>query len=99
MVGTALDAKLASVLGGRTATALEQAFGIRTAPDLLSHYPRRYAKRGELTALNELPLDENVTIVAEVREVRERTMRARRGSILEGRITDGTGFLPLTFFT
>jgi ATP-dependent DNA helicase RecG len=98
MVGSALDAKLASVLGGRTATALEKAFGIRTSADLLSHYPRRYAKRGELSALNELPLDENVTIVAEVREVRERTMRQRRGSILEVKITDGSGFLTLTFF-
>ncbi|WP_316296448.1 ATP-dependent DNA helicase RecG, partial [Clavibacter michiganensis] len=36
--------------------------------------------------------------VAEVREVRERPMRARRGSILEVRITDGRGFLTLTFF-
>ncbi|WP_108250084.1 ATP-dependent DNA helicase RecG [Planctomonas deserti] len=98
MVGSALDAKLASVLGGRTATAFEKAFGIRTAADLLSHYPRRYAKRGELSALDELPLDENVTIIAEVREVRERSMKARRGTILEVRITDGKGFLTLTFF-
>jgi ATP-dependent DNA helicase RecG len=98
MVGTALDAKLASVLGGRTATAFEKAFGIRTVADLLGHYPRRYAKRGELSALNSLPLDENVTIIAEVREVRERTMKSRRGSILEVKITDGSGFLTLTFF-
>jgi len=98
MVGSALDAKLSSVLGGRTATAFEKAFGVRTVADLLAHYPRRYAKRGELSALDTLPLDENVTIVAEVREVRERTMRNRRGSILEVRITDGSGFLTLTFF-
>ena len=39
---------------------------MRTVADLLSHYPRRYARRGELTALANLPLDENVTIVAEV---------------------------------
>ena len=45
-----------------------------------------------------LPLDENVTIVAEVLEVRERTMRSRRGSILEAKISDGTGILTLTFF-
>ncbi|GAA2025693.1 ATP-dependent DNA helicase RecG [Agromyces tropicus] len=39
-----------------------------------------------------------MTIVAEVLEVRERTMRSRRGSILEAKISDGTGVLTLTFF-
>ena len=67
--------------------------------DLLSHYPRRYARRGELTALTQLPIDENVTIVAEVLEVRSRSMQARRGSILEVRISDGKGILTLTFFS
>ena len=93
-----LDAKLANALGGRTAAALEKGLGLRTIGDLISHYPRRYARRGELTALNELPMDENVTIVAEVIEVRDRPMRNRGGSILEVRITDGKAFLVLTFF-
>lgn len=95
---TTLDTKLAGLLGGPTANALQRAFGHVTVGDLLAHYPRRYAARGELTALAELPLDENVTIVADVLEVRERTMRSRRGSILEAKISDGTGVLTLTFF-
>lgn len=95
---TTLDTKLAGLLGGPTAKALQRAFGHVTVGDLLVHYPRRYAARGELTALAELPLDENVTIVADVLEVRERTMRSRRGSILEAKISDGTGILTLTFF-
>lgn len=93
-----LDTRLSGVLGGRTASAFEKAFGMRTVTDLLSHYPRRYAKRGELTALANLPLDENVTIIAEVLRVQERPMRARRGSILEVKISDGEGILTLTFF-
>lgn len=93
-----LDTRLSGAVGGRTAGALQKAFGALTVGDLLSHYPRRYARRGELTALSKLPIDENVTIVAEVREVRERSMKARRGTILEVRITDGEGFLTLTFF-
>lgn len=93
-----LDSKLSSALGGRTAQAIERAFGHRTVGDLLAHYPRRYAMRGELTALAELPLGEPVTIVAEVLEVRVRDMRQRRGSILEAKISDGTGILTLTFF-
>jgi ATP-dependent DNA helicase RecG len=93
-----LDAKLGALLGGRTAGAFEKAFGIATVGDLLNHYPRRYARRGELTAISKLPLDENVTIVAEVRDVKERSMKARRGTIVEVSISDGEGFLALTFF-
>jgi ATP-dependent DNA helicase RecG len=97
-VASPLDQKLGGALGARTASAFAKAFGIATVGELLTHYPRRYARRGELTELSHLPLDENVTIVAEVIDVRERPMRAKKGSILEARITDGKGILTLTFF-
>lgn len=97
-VASPLDVRLDRPLGDRTAAALAKGLGLHTVGDLLSHYPRRYARRGELSALTELPRDENVTIVAEVREVRNRPMRAKRGSILEVTISDGTGLLTLTFF-
>ncbi|HXD61428.1 MAG TPA: ATP-dependent DNA helicase RecG [Lacisediminihabitans sp.] len=93
-----LDAKLSSALGARTAAAFQKGLGLVTVGDLLSHYPRRYARRGELTALSELELDSSVTIVAEVLAVQERPMRAKRGSILEVKISDGRGILTLTFF-
>ncbi len=93
-----LDVKLSAAVGGRTAAAIAKGLGLMTVGDLISHYPRRYASRGELTVLTELPVDENVTIVAEVLEVRERPMRARGGSLLEVRISDGKGILSLTFF-
>lgn len=98
MTGFALTSSLASVAGGKTAKALQSAFGFETVLDLLQHYPRRYSARGELTSLTDLPLGETVTIVAQVLEVRERTMKSRRGGILEVRITDGEGMLTLTFF-
>ena len=97
-VDSPLDQRLATALGGRTAQVLEKAFGMRTVGELLAHYPRRYARRGELTALTELRLDEPVTIVAEVQQVSERRMQNRRGSILEATISDGYGILTLTFF-
>ena len=93
-----LDAKLSGALGGRTAAAIEKGLGLVTVGDLLTHYPRRYALRGDLTALAQLSVDENVTIVAEVLGVQERTMRARKGSILEVTISDGSDILSLTFF-
>jgi ATP-dependent DNA helicase RecG len=92
----ALDAKVSSLVGGKTATGLEKAFGIYSVGDLLGHYPRRYARRGELTAIADVPLEENVTIVAEVLDVRTRPMRQRKGSILEVRITDGRSPRALT---
>ncbi len=97
-LGSPLDQKLSSALGARTGQAITKAFGYQTVGELLSHYPRRYARRGELTSLVDLEVDENVTIVAEVRSVNERPMRNKRGSILEVSITDGRGFLTLTFF-
>ncbi|MGL4340790.1 MAG: ATP-dependent DNA helicase RecG [Rhodoglobus sp.] len=93
-----LDQKLSVALGGRTAAALQKGLGLGTMGDLLHHYPRRYARRGELAALSQLPIGENVTIVAEVLEVRTRPMRAKRGSIFEVTISDGKGILSLTFF-
>ena len=79
-----LDAKLSNLtLGGRTASALQKGLGLVTVGDLISHYPRRYAKRGELTALADLEVDSSVTIVAEVLSVAERSMKAKHGTIFE----------------
>jgi len=97
-VTSPLDDRLSNVLGGRTASAFQKNLGLETVGDLLSHYPRRYAKRGELTALADLELDTNVTIVAKVLSASERSMKAKRGSIFEATITDGEGILTLTFF-
>lgn len=93
-----MSTPLSRVLGAKTAAALASAFGIDTVGALVGHYPRRYAERGELTALDSLPLDETVTILAEVVRVSERPMRGRPGGMLEVVITDGTGKLSLTFF-
>lgn len=93
-----LDVRLSATLGGRTAGAFERALGIASVGDLLAHYPRRYTRRGDLTAFSDLRRDENVTIVAEVIESRSRSMQNRRGSILEVKISDGRGVLTLTFF-
>ncbi|NNC10994.1 ATP-dependent DNA helicase RecG [Planctomonas sp. JC2975] len=94
----ALGTPLTTAIGERQAAAFARAFGHRTVGDLLTHYPRRYAHRGELTALAELPAGEDVTIVAEVKKCGTRPMRQRRGSILEVAISDGTGLITLTFF-
>lgn len=93
-----LDMPLAEVVGKRDAAAAERDLGLRRVADLVHHYPRRYATRGELTALDEVPIGEHVTIVAEVRQVGVRNMQKRRGTIVEVRIFDGRAHATLTFF-
>jgi ATP-dependent DNA helicase RecG len=93
-----LDQRLAAVVGDRTAKLLDKHLDIRTVGDLLAHYPRRYVKRGELSRLDALPLETDVTIVAEVLRSTSRALRARRGSMQEVLISDGTGTLSLVFF-
>jgi ATP-dependent DNA helicase RecG len=95
--------RLASVLGSRTAQALEKGLGLRTIEDLLRHYPRRYAERGQLTDLGSLQVDEHVTVLARIAKVDRRSYRDRRtgrtADRLEVVVTDSTGAtLTLTFF-
>ncbi|WP_262851750.1 ATP-dependent DNA helicase RecG [Mumia quercus] len=97
--------KLANVVGDKTAKAFERSFGIVTVGDLLRHYPRRYAARGDLTDLSALTVDEHVTVVARVDHVKEYPFRPKGGGRPGGTnvrtevvVTDGTGELVLTFF-
>jgi len=93
-----LETRLRGVIGGRTAGALERGLGLTTVGDLLRHYPRRYAERGELTAISGLTDGDHVTIVADIASVTARRMRNKRGSLLEVLVSDGTDSLVITFF-
>ena len=91
-----LDSKLGEVVGGNTAKALERAFEMHTVRDLLAHYPRRLAERGELTDLASLRVDEDVTVVADVQSSAVRG--APRNQRLEVIIGEGAETLQLVFF-
>ncbi|MCZ9346569.1 DEAD/DEAH box helicase, partial [Streptomyces sp. TRM76130] len=94
---------LRSVLGPATAKVMAEHLGLHTVGDLLHHYPRRYEERGQLTHLADLPMDEHVTVVAQVADARLHTFASSRaprgkGQRLEVTITDGSGRLTLVFF-
>ena len=89
---------LRHVLGDPTAKVLGGGLGITTVGELLRHYPRRYAERGVLTPLNELVVDDYVTVMAEIAKVEVVTMRNRKGKMVKVVVTDGSGKLHLTFF-
>ncbi|MFE2045341.1 ATP-dependent DNA helicase RecG [Streptomyces sp. NPDC059477] len=99
----ALEEPLKKVLGPATAKVMAEHLGLHTVGDLLHHYPRRYEERGQLTHLADLPMDEHVTVVAQVADARLHTFASARaprgkGQRLEVTITDGSGRLQLVFF-
>ncbi|MFI0981870.1 helicase-related protein [Streptomyces sp. NPDC021093] len=93
-----LDESLKKTLGGTTAKVMAEHLDLHTVGDLLHHYPRRYAERGELTQLADLPLDEHATVVAQVADARVLRFNNGKGQRLEVTLTDGSGRLQLVFF-
>ncbi|MFG2358009.1 ATP-dependent DNA helicase RecG [Streptomyces sp. NPDC048521] len=98
-----LKQPLKSVLGPATAKVMAEHLGLHTVGDLLHHYPRRYEERGQLTHLADLPMDEHVTVVAQVADARLHSFASAKaprgkGQRLEVTITDGSGRIQLVFF-
>ncbi len=97
-----LDFPLERRLGKPTASKLEKHLHLETVGELLQHFPRKYLKRGELTPIADMPVREEVTLIARVQAISSRRMRQRKGMLVEVTIADdsGTGFgsMSLTFF-
>ncbi|WP_455432765.1 ATP-dependent DNA helicase RecG [Streptosporangium soli] len=86
---TSFDEPLAKALDPKTAKLLGSVLDVSTVGDLLRHYPRRYAERGELTDLDSLEVDEHVTVVGEVARTMRKPMRNKGGTWLEVEVVDG----------
>ncbi|GAA4188765.1 ATP-dependent DNA helicase RecG [Streptosporangium oxazolinicum] len=96
---TSFDEPLTKALDPKTAKLLESVLDLRTVGDLLRHYPRRYAERGELTDLDDLRVDDHVTVVGEVTRAMRRPMRNKGGTWLEVEVVDARGSkIYLSFF-
>jgi len=94
----ALNDRLDYVLGAKPAAGLARFLNLHTVGDLLRHYPRRYAVRGEMTAIKGLAVGEHVTVMATVKTITSNPMKNRPGTIQQLTITDGTSDLQCTFF-
>lgn len=88
---------LERVLGAKTAKKLLP-LKLHTVNDLLHHYPRRYAYRGEITPIDELTEGSIATVLAKVVKTTSQPMRARRGYLVKTIITDGKQEIELVFF-
>jgi ATP-dependent DNA helicase RecG len=93
-----LETPLSRVLGPKTATGMAEQLDLHTVRDLLRHYPRRYARRGEQSDLADVQVGDRVTVLAQVRSVTTRPMRNRKGSLTEVVVGDGSGRMKLVFF-
>src|SRR5215210_777244 len=93
-----LETPLSRVLGPKTAKSMAEQLNLHTVRHLLRHYPRRYAKRGEMARLDDLQVGDRVTILAQVTSVNSRRMRQRHGTITEVTVGDGAGSMKLVFF-
>ncbi len=84
-------------LVGKAAAKLEKHRGIVTVGDLLDFAPRRY--RTTKADLGSPEVGEYLVAVATVESASTRTMKSRRGKMLEAVITDGRSRMDVTFFS
>ena len=73
------------------------AFEIHTVRDLLHHYPRRYIDRSRVATIGALKVGQPATVIATVKKVAKRLTR-RHQTMVSITLSDGTGYLELTFF-
>lgn len=88
---------LTKVLDKREAKKFKDSRGIETVGDLLAYWPRRYqSPESNLAAAR---IGSYIVAVAEVKTATTRTMKNRRGRMLQAVITDGSKDLEITFFS
>ena len=72
--------------------------GITDLLGLLTHYPRRYLDRTTQVPISELREGEEATVLAVVRRVRRQPARRGGKSLVLVDLSDGHGYLSLSFF-
>ncbi len=93
-----LDSSVTKLPGIKEAMAKKLAnLGVHTIGDFLSLYPRRYDDYRTLKTINQLQYGEEVTIIAQVWETRQRDARNGR-PIITSTLSDGTATIEVTWF-
>lgn len=70
--------------------------GIDSIKDLLYTFPRRYLDRTNVTQIKHFQKNQTVSLVARIESFGEKPIR--KGKLFQVLVTDGTGFLTLTWF-
>jgi ATP-dependent DNA helicase RecG len=96
--GVGLDAPVSRLPGIKEAMAGKLTrLGVFTIADFLRLYPRRYDDYRRLKAINQLELGEDVTIIAQIWEVRKQDTRNGK-SIVKAILTDGSATIEISWF-
>ena len=85
-----------SGVGGATAENLSR-LGIETVRDMIWHLPARHEDYSELRTIDKLEPGEQVTVIANLWEIRERKLSMKR-TMVQGILADGTGTLHATWW-
>ena len=95
----ALGAPLTTLSGiGKRYAQTFSKLGINCLYDLLFYFPRRYDDYSKLKPINRLEYGDELTIIATVQSSSSRQINNGRMNITEVIVSDGTGFLRLTWF-
>lgn len=92
-----LSDPLDAVLGPKMAAGLAT-LGVSTVGELLRYAPRRYVRRGQVSASENLEAGEWVSIVGRVAKAEMRQMRKRAGQFLKIEVRDEKHSFEATFF-
>ena len=96
MLGINYTTPLNLIIPTRPARAIAKAFGIETAEGLLEHYPRKYLRYGNGSALEGALPDDRITFIGTVMSTR--TIRGKK-PIFKVEISDGYDTISATFFS
>jgi ATP-dependent DNA helicase RecG len=94
-----LGAPLTALRGaGPRLAAAARELGIETVGDLLCHVPHGYRERAPVREVADLRIDEEATLMVEVRSARVRPTRRRNLRIVEATVADASGPTKAVWF-
>jgi len=71
---------------------------LNTLGNLLYYFPRRYDDYSRLKPINRLEYGEEITVIGTVQSIQKRPIKGGSMHVVEAVLTDGTGFLRLSWF-
>lgn len=84
-------------VGPRHAKTLA-ALGMNTLGDMLYYFPRRYDDYSQLKPINRIAYGEELSVLATIQNIENRQIRGGKSQITEAIVSDGSGYLRLTWF-
>ena len=85
--------RIGEITAGRMKT-----LGLATVEDLLFYYPSRYEDYSNIVKINQLKLEENVTVQGQIISINNKLTAYKRQQITEAAVSDKTGLIKTVWF-